>query len=147
MKKLLLGVSILAALLITGCTNSETQTIEKTNEIAKEVNITKLSREEVKELLKREDIGILDVRSKEEFESGTIDDRAQLIMVRKGPIMEEDLFWAGKELKKLDKNKTWLVYCSNGIRSDKMAKMMVEKGFTHVYEIDGGLAKYNENKN
>ncbi|MEP0712921.1 rhodanese-like domain-containing protein [Algoriphagus sp.] len=43
------------------------------------------------------------------------------------------------ELAKLDKKRTYLVYCKVGARSDNAAKLMKEAGFTHVYALEGGL--------
>lgn len=46
------------------------------------------------------------------------------------------------ELDKLDKSKTFLLYCRSGNRSSKSAGIMSELGFTDVYDIDGGINQW-----
>ncbi|MEM6724692.1 MAG: rhodanese-like domain-containing protein [Bacteroidota bacterium] len=49
----------------------------------------------------------------------------------------------------LDKSAPILVYCKSGGRSGKTASMLVEQGFTKVFDLDGGYTAYlagaNEN--
>lgn len=42
----------------------------------------------------------------------------------------------------LDKNKTYLVYCRSGARSGRAAQMMIDAGFTNVYNLDGGISNW-----
>jgi rhodanese-related sulfurtransferase len=48
------------------------------------------------------------------------------------------------EIAKLDKKRTYLVYCKVGMRSDQAAKLMKEAGFTHIYALEGGLDSWQE---
>ncbi|MDZ7680804.1 MAG: rhodanese-like domain-containing protein [Fodinibius sp.] len=41
------------------------------------------------------------------------------------------------QLKSLDKDKTYYLYCRTGNRSGQAAELMVENGFDNVYNIGG----------
>lgn len=47
------------------------------------------------------------------------------------------------EIAKLDKSKTYLVYCRSGARSSAAAKMMEAKGFNSIYNLSGGISSWN----
>jgi rhodanese-related sulfurtransferase len=88
---------------------------------------------EAKEVLKQKshagDFCILDVRTEKEFLSGAIPGAINLD------------FYApdfAKELDRLDKNKTYLVYCRSGNRSKSALAIMKQLGFEFIYELDGG---------
>jgi UPF0176 protein len=40
------------------------------------------------------------------------------------------------------KNKTIVTYCTGGIRCEKASAYMVERGFTDVYQLDGGIVNF-----
>ena len=44
------------------------------------------------------------------------------------------------EIAKLDKNATYAVYCHSGRRSGLATDAMGKAGFTHVYNLTGGIA-------
>jgi rhodanese-related sulfurtransferase len=83
------------------------------------------------------DFIILDVRTTEEFAGGFIDG-AQNIDI-KSPDFE-------MMIDKLDKTRTYLVYCRKGGRSAKAAELMNQKGFEKVYNLLGGITKWTEEK-
>jgi rhodanese-related sulfurtransferase len=47
------------------------------------------------------------------------------------------------ELSKLDKNKTYLVYCGAGGRSSKTSKILKEQGCDSVYNLDHGFNNWD----
>jgi rhodanese-related sulfurtransferase len=101
------------------------------------------SREDVKpeefqrKLKSTNDAVVLDVRTPEEVEDGYI----------KGAVNVNFRSSDFKEgISKLDKNKTYFVYCAAGGRSSKTADLMVEMGFKKVYNLDGGLDAWKEEK-
>ena len=71
---------------------------------------------------------ILDVRTLEEYNEGHIED-AVLI-----PVSE-----LGNRLDELDKEKQILVYCRSGGRSATASQILVDNGFTSVYNMLGGI--------
>lgn len=42
------------------------------------------------------------------------------------------------------KNQPVVTYCTGGIRCEVLSSLMVNRGFTEVYQLDGGIAKYGE---
>ncbi|MCF8246946.1 MAG: rhodanese-like domain-containing protein [Saprospiraceae bacterium] len=73
---------------------------------------------------------LLDVRTPEETTSlGMIEGAGQLDF-------EADNFEA--EIEKLDKEKTYLVYCRSGNRSGQACALMAQKGFKNLYNLKGG---------
>ncbi len=80
------------------------------------------------------DFAIIDVRTAPEFAGGYIDNAANID------------FYAETfrdELDRLDKNKTYLIYCRSGSRSGKALGIMAELGFQEVYDVDGGILAWN----
>lgn len=48
------------------------------------------------------------------------------------------------EINKLDKQKTYYVYCQRGGRSANAGKKLRKSGFKNVYELDGGIASWTK---
>lgn len=144
MKKLLFGLTLIGSLLLVGCLAAPTK--EAAASVNGSLNIdTKIHMigiGDLDEFLKREDIGVIDARTKVEFDEGTLDKRAILVEIKKGDELEGSLETFKREIDKLNKDKTWLIYCGSGMRSAKGAKTMVENGFRDVYELKGGLGEY-----
>lgn len=74
-------------------------------------------------------IVLLDVRTPEETALGMIEGAGQIDF-------ESANFET--EVGKLDKNKTYLIYCRSGNRSGQACNYMAEKGFKHLYNLKGG---------
>ncbi len=83
------------------------------------------------------DATLLDVRTSEEFASGHID-------------KARNIDWNGdnfeQQIAQLDKAKPIFVYCLRGSRSASAADKMRSIGFKEVYELDGGIAKWQSAK-
>lgn len=47
-----------------------------------------------------------------------------------------------RRLGELDPNRTILVYCERGIRSENACMLLAENGFKRLYHMSGGLASY-----
>jgi len=73
---------------------------------------------------------ILDVRTREEFNEEHIQDAENL------DYYSRDF---EKQLRKMDKEKKYLIYCASGGRGTKAMEMMEELGFMEVYNIKGGF--------
>lgn len=76
---------------------------------------------------------ILDVRTPEEFLGEHIENAVNLDYY-------SDTF--RNDLDKLDKNKTYLIYCRSGSRSEKALNIMKELNFKEVYNVSGGIIKW-----
>lgn len=77
---------------------------------------------------------ILDVRTPEEFTSDHIDNA-------------KNINWLGTtfvaNVEKLDKSQPVFVYCKSGGRSQKAAEKLNELGFKTIYQLDGGMLKWD----
>ena len=79
------------------------------------------------------DFVIIDVRTPQEFAEGHIEDAINIDFY-------SETF--ADELNKLDKNKTYLVYCRSGGRSSGALDIMEELGFREVYNMLGGIRQW-----
>lgn len=77
---------------------------------------------------------ILDVRTPEEYSSEHIDKSKNVNWLA-------DDFAANTA--QFDKSKAVFIYCKSGGRSQKAAAKLAELGFTTVYELEGGILKWN----
>ena len=76
---------------------------------------------------------ILDVRTDEEYAQGKMKNATQIDYYQSN-------FKA--EIAKLDKTKPVFVYCAGGVRSNAAAKILIQQGFTEVYDLKGGLSAW-----
>lgn len=94
-----------------------------------------ITAEELKDWIgEKKKIEIIDVRSKGEFGEGTI----------KG-FKHYNLFDSSfkSRISKLDKSKTYVVYCRSGSRSRSACNFMANQGFENVYNLRGGIMSWN----
>lgn len=96
---------------------------------------TKLYAEKLKST---ENPQLLDVRTPEEYNTEHIDNAA-------------NVNWNGDDFaakaNKYDKSKPVFVYCKVGGRSAKAADKLAEMGFKEIYNLDGGIMKWNASGN
>ena len=78
---------------------------------------------------------VLDVRTPEEWAEGIIPNAEQMNY-------HADDF--ATQIESLDKSKPVFVYCKRGGRSAGAAEILKEKGFTKVYNLDGGITAWTE---
>ncbi len=76
---------------------------------------------------------LIDVRTPNELKKGIIKNAVSL------DIFRDDF---ESEMDKLDKSKTYYVYCAAGGRSGEAVEMMQKKGFAKVIDLDGGITKW-----
>jgi rhodanese-related sulfurtransferase/glutaredoxin len=86
--------------------------------------------------LKNAETQLLDVRTIEEYNNGHLPNALQANW------NNENEFIA--RTKVLDKNKTVLVYCLSGVRSNSAMEWLYSKGFTKVYNLQGGINKWKQ---
>ena len=75
---------------------------------------------------------VIDVRSPEEVANGFIPGTDLFINFLDGNFQDQ--------LQKLDKTKTYIVYCHSGNRSGKATNAMQQLGFTTIYNLQGGIS-------
>ncbi len=79
------------------------------------------------------DFVVLDVRTPEEFASGHIEGAINIDY-------NSERFKS--EIGKLDKNKSYLVYCRTGRRTSGAVKIMTQLGFNRIYTIKGDIVEW-----
>ncbi len=95
-----------------------------------------IAQEEWRKLLAEDkDAVIIDVRTREEFESGYLKN-AQLI-----DIMQPQSFM--EAVSELDKNKNYYMYCRSGNRSGQSCQILDSQGFKNTYNLQGGMLEWN----
>lgn len=117
MKRFVIG--FLIVILLSGCTATKEEN---------KIMYNKITAEEAKEMIDTQEVIILDVRTQEEFIEKHIED-ALLI-----PDYELEKL---AESKLPDKNKKILVYCRSGNRSKTAARLLIDMGYTDVYDFGG----------
>jgi rhodanese-related sulfurtransferase len=79
------------------------------------------------------DFVILDVRTPEEYAGGHIENSVNV---------DYEAADFRDQVGKLDKSKTYLVYCRSGIRSAAASDIMLEMGFDNIYNMTGGITDW-----
>lgn len=123
----LLKKLILSCLVITfhlGATQAQTSTVKKID-IKEFDNLAK----------DQKSVVILDVRTPQEVSEGKIKGAKTIDFMNSN---------FKSEIEKLDKSKTYLVYCKMGGRSDKAAEIMNAAGFKTTYSLTGGITAWQE---
>jgi rhodanese-related sulfurtransferase len=88
---------------------------------------------QVTQLINRGKTTLVDVRNADEFAAGHLRDAKNIPLA--------DLSGRIGELDKA-KNRTVVVLCQSGARSDKAARQLAAAGFEDVYSLDGGIAAW-----
>lgn len=119
--KLLFAAILVLMVIISGCSNNA-PTLE-------EVKVANITPSEAKQRLdSEEDLILLDVRTKEEYEAGHIEGSI---------LIPVDIIEAEAEGILHDKEKPILVYCRSGNRSVAAANVLVKLGYENVYNLGG----------
>ncbi|TXD46910.1 rhodanese-like domain-containing protein [Polaribacter sp. IC073] len=94
-----------------------------------------ISTQELKVLLEKEKVQLMDVRTPKEIEEGFIES------AKFANFFEADFY--EKASKQLDKNKPVYLYCRSGGRSVKASLILKEKGFK-VVNVLGGYSQWEK---
>ena len=116
MKKIL---CLMFLILICGCSNNE---VDKNG-----VSVLMIGTEAVYSEINNDNVYIVDVREEHEYNSGHIQNAHNI------PLSEIDTI--NKKIISLDSK--IIVYCHSGNRSNKAAEMLLEMGYTNVYDMGG----------
>lgn len=81
------------------------------------------------------DFVILDVRTPDEFR------RSRLRGALHIDFHADDF---RQRIDRLERDRTYLVYCKGGFRSSSAAEMMDQMGFDQVYNVSGGILQWRE---
>ncbi len=131
MKKQIHVVVLLSmAMLLTACTSPDQKTTtSETAAVTETAVYQKIDAEKAKEMIDAGGVVILDVRTQEEYDAGHIPDTLLL------PVDAITETTAAELLP--DKAATILVYCRSGNRSKTASNMLLDLGYTMVYDFGG----------
>lgn len=93
-----------------------------------------IDKKQLREILKNEeDILLLDIRTREEFEEGNIEKAVNIPL--------HDLLYNTDEIEEF-KNKKVIVYCRSGHRSITACNLLSIEGFEDLYNLEKGVIDY-----
>lgn len=124
MKKIIIAMTLL--LTLTACGSEET-TADPEGDTMIEAVYRKITPEEAKEMMVEGNI-ILDVRTEGEYADGHIEGSTLLPL---------DQIQAGNLELLPDKDQVILVYCRSGNRSGQAANILINAGYTGIYDFGG----------
>jgi rhodanese-related sulfurtransferase len=133
LKSLLPGISIVG-LLTTACAQMTFD--EKVNSLYS-YTVPLVKSEEVKELLDKDNVYILDIRSQKEFDVSHI---------QGAKMIDYDNF-DKKDVINIPKDAEVIVYCSVGYRSEKVGEKLMKNGFSNVKNLYGGIFDWKNQDN
>ena len=84
---------------------------------------------------RNDNVVILDVRTPDEISKGVIPGAVFLDYFQKD---------FEKQVSKLDRNKTYYVYCASGARSGETMQIMKKNGFKEAYNLKGGFGAWKK---
>ena len=101
-------------------------------------SINQINSDELVEFIELNDAILLDVRTKDEFNSGYIENSLNIDYF-------SDEFSINVD--KLDKNIPIILYCRSGRRSGLSANKIKKLGFKEIYNLEGGVLEWIEQGN
>ena len=129
MRQILLFAALAALLaLLSGCALSKAKE-DKAEDMTGKAAYHKISAEEAYEMMaSQEVVVVVDVRTREEYDGGHIENAVLVPNESIGSEMPEAL---------PDKEATLLVYCRSGRRSKDAAQKLLKLGYQNVYDFGG----------
>lgn len=118
--------TILIALVLTSCNSQNTSGVKN------------ISAVEMEKLMLEEGIEVIDVRTPGEVSAGYISEADYFFDINGASFAEN--------MGKLDKDKTYIIYCKSGARSLSAANYMANNGFPNVYNLNGGIMGWQNAK-
>ena len=126
MKKLTIVFCLIVASLLLGCKDGSSSEIKV------------ISPQEVRDAVYDSNPHqLIDVRTLEEFSQGHLKNDQNIC------VTDSDF---EESIAKLDKNQPIYLYCRSGKRSAKAAEILKDLGFKEIYDMEGGILKW-ENEN
>ena len=128
MRQILLFAALAASLaLLSGCALSKTKA-DTAEDAPGKAAYHKLSAEEAYEMMASQEVVVVDVRTRKEYDGGHIENAVLVPNESIGSEMPETL---------PDKEATLLIYCRSGRRSKQAAEKLLKLGYQNVYDFGG----------
>ena len=134
MKTNLFALSLALLLVLVVFSSVTARADQKTNAPAV-ATVTNVQVEVAAKLVSEGKVVALDVRTPEEFAEGHIAGATNI------NFMAKDFT---NQVARLDRDKTYLVYCAVGGRSKRCLPQLKQLGFKHIYHFDGGFTAWEE---
>ncbi len=110
--------------------------VEMIAQTANTTVVTNLSAEKFKTgIAEDKNVILIDLRTPDEIKKGYIKGALQIDYLSKD---------FDKQMGKLDKNKTYYIYCQSGGRSGDCAEYMEKQGFKKVYNLEKGFSGWEK---
>jgi len=134
--RLFAGLALAAAmtLALVACSqpmSSDTSSSSATS--STETGYTVIKPSEAKSMIDAGNVTVVDVRTQSEYEDAHIEGA---VLVPLDTIGDTDIAALP------DKDATLIVYCRTGVRSAQASAALVKLGYTHVYDMDGGITSW-----
>ena len=127
MRQIFLFAALATSLaLLSGCTLSKTK--KDTEDMTDKAAYHKLSAEDAYEMMVSQEVVVVDVRTRAEYDGGHIENAVLVPNESIGSEMPETL---------PDKEATLLIYCRSGRRSKDAAQKLLALGYQSVYDFGG----------
>ena len=128
MRQILLFALLAASLaLLSGCALSKAKA-DKAKDMTDKAEEHQISTEEAYEMMSAQEVVVVDVRTREEYDGGHIENAVLVPNESIGSEMPEALPY---------KEATLLIYCRSGRRSKQAAEKLLELGYQNVYDFGG----------
>lgn len=129
MKKLMIFMLLLPALLLAGCASDKSA---DTASAQPEATMGYITPADTKALMDSEDVTLLDVRTQEEYSEAHIEGAL---------LVPYDEISQHTDVLPADKDAPVIVYCRSGSRASAAAQTLLGMGYTQVYNL-GGLSNW-----
>ena len=128
MRQIFLFAALATSLaLLSGCTLSKAKE-DKAEDMTGKAAYQKISAEDAYEMMVLQEVVVVDVRTREEYDGGHIENAVLVPNESIGSEMPETL---------PDKEATLLIYCRSGRRSKDAAQKLLALGYQSVYDFGG----------
>lgn len=122
---------LLSALLLSSCANAQSSKSDTTTAASANPSVaTNIDVNTAQQTLQQSQVKLLDVRTAEEYTQGHIPGAQNIDFLGSN---------FAEEIKKLDPQQHYVVYCASGNRSQKATQQMSDLGFTQVQNVLGGF--------
>lgn len=112
---------------VIGCAQNKKTAVKESTDTVELISVTEL--QEVDNTIQ-----LIDVRTPKEYADGYIKNAKNIDFY-------DDNFI--EQMSALDKDKPVYIYCKSGGRSGKASSKLKEAGFTKIYDLEGGITKWN----
>ena len=97
-------------------------------------HVNVLTPEEFESHISKKNAQLIDVRTPREFNMGHIRNAININFFSRSFFLDMD---------RMDKTKPLYLYCRSGSRSSKAAYKLAARGFKEIYDLQGGILKWN----